>query len=322
MQYTGLYYDSNSGVWYSYDQQTQQYIPCNDENDNKTSTGLSEISKLDACNNKKVVISAPATASTSVGSSLPDVVQAAATAAIAAEKKEKEKSKEIKLASKSSILANKKKMNNVLTMWKQRSNEGQATRVALDDNQPTVSSDDRPLPSGLSAKSKSTKEHTTTSASTTVVSAAQNVGLESPVKPRPVSNSLGGTLMGVIRGSGRGVVKSDTSFSGSASGVSSSSIPVASVAGISSLTNADTPMVVTPFRTDASALGSYGSSVSAGTGKRRFSELPPAAASMYKEQPQTTYRDRAAERRSLYGSSPYVGDDMSDVGFGDSSKLS
>lgn len=323
MQYAGLYYDSNSGVWYSYDQQTQQYIPCNDENDNKTSTGLSEISKLDASNNKKVVISAPATTSTSVGSSLPDVVQAAATAAIAAEKKEKEKSKEIKLASKSSILANKKKMNNVLTMWKQRSNEGQATRVALDDNQPTVSSDDRPLPIGLSAKSKSTKEHTTsTSASTTAVSAAQNVGMESLVKPRPVSNSLGGTLMGVIRGSGRGVVKSDTSFSGSASGVSSSSIPVPSAAGISSSTNADTPMVVTPFRTDASALGSYGSSVSAGTGKRRFSELPPAVASTYKEQPQTTYRDRAAERRSLYGSSPYVGDDLSDVGFGDSSKLS
>lgn len=330
MHYAGLYYDSNSGVWYSYDQQTQQYIPCNDQNDNKTSTGQSEASKAsDGSNNRKVVISAPATTSTSVGSSLPDAVQAAATAAIAAEKKEKEKSKEIKLASKSSILANKKKMNNVLTMWKQRSNEGQATRVALDDNQPTVSADDRPLSVSQSTKIKSkseamtSKENTTSSSgSIATVSAGQNVGMESPVKPRPVSNSLGGTLMGVIRGSGRGVVKSDASFSGSATGVSTSSIPAASAAGLSSLTNADTPMVVTPFRTDASALGSYGSSASAGSGKRRFSELPPAAASTYKEQPLTTYRDRAAERRSLYGSSSFVGDDLSDTGFGDSSKLS
>lgn len=329
MHHAGLYYDSNNGVWYSYDQQTQQYIPCNDQNDNKTSTGQSEVSKVsDGSNNRKVVISAPATTSTSVGSSLPDAVQAAATAAIAAEKKEKEKSREIKLASKSSILANKKKMNNVLTMWKQRSNEGQATRVALDDNQPTVSADDRPLSISQSTKIKSksevmtSKENTTSSSGSITVSAAQHLGMESSVKPRPVSNSLGGTLMGVIRGSGRGVVKSDASFSGSATGVSTSSIPVASAAGLSSSTNADTPMVMTPFRTDASALGSYGSSASAGSGKRRFSELPPAAASTYKEQPQTTYRDRAAERRSLYGSSSFVGDDLSDTGFGDSSKLS
>ena len=77
---------------------------------------------------------------------MPDAVQAAANAAIAAEKKEKEKLKEIRLASKSSILANKKKMSNVLilankkkmsnvlTMWKQRSHEWQAQLVEIDDN--------------------------------------------------------------------------------------------------------------------------------------------------------------------------------------------
>ena len=32
----GLYYDGNNGVWYSYDHQTQQYVPCSDQSDNKT----------------------------------------------------------------------------------------------------------------------------------------------------------------------------------------------------------------------------------------------------------------------------------------------
>ncbi|XP_024024380.1 SUPPRESSOR OF ABI3-5 isoform X2 [Morus notabilis] len=329
---TGLYYDSNNGLWYSYDHQTQQYIPCTDQNNNKASTGHSEFSKAaDGSNDRKVVISAPATTSTSLekGSSLPDAVQAAATAAIAAEKKEKEKSKEIKLASKNSILANKKKMNNVLTMWKQRSHEGQATRVALDENQSTVSADDRPLYGGQSTKSKpktellSTKENNTSgSGLPAAVSVAHNVGIETPVKPRPMSDSLGRSLMGVIRGSGRGVVKSNTSFSGSSTGVSTSSASSASMAVLAPTANAETPHVVTSFKTDSSALGSYTNSppVSAGSGKRRFSEVPLSSAPSHKEQPQSTYRDRAAERRSLYGSSSSVGDDLSDVGLGDSNR--
>ncbi|ONI21099.1 hypothetical protein PRUPE_2G049800 [Prunus persica] len=318
---TGLYYDGNNGIWYSYDQQTLQYIPCTDQNDNKTSVNQSELSKAsDASSNKKVVISAPATTSTPFekAASLPDAVQAAA------EKKEKEKAKEIKLASKSSILANKKKMSNVLTMWKQRSHEGQATRVALDENQPSISADDRPVSSVQSTKSKfkidvtTTKENTTPSSRvSTTVSAAETAGLESPVMPRPVSNSIGGTLMGVIRGSGRGVVKSDTSFSGSSGGVSIPSTSAACM--VSASTMADIPTVLTPFRTDASALGSYTPPVAAGSGKRRFSELPVAPASAPKE-PHTAYRDRAAERRSLYGSSLSFGDDSSDLGFGESNR--
>ncbi|KAF2295168.1 hypothetical protein GH714_031818 [Hevea brasiliensis] len=154
---TGLYYDGNSGIWFSYDHQTQQYIPCTDQNDNKTSDKQSEHAKpSDTSNNRKVIISAPAATITSSekAASLHDAVQAAATAALAAEKKEKEKSKEIKLASKSSLLASKKKMNNVLTMWKQRSHEGQATRVTVDDNQPSGSADDRSFSVGQSIKSK------------------------------------------------------------------------------------------------------------------------------------------------------------------------
>ncbi|CAL5386055.1 unnamed protein product [Camellia sinensis] len=32
----GLYYDGNNGVWYSYDHQTQQYVPYSDQSDNET----------------------------------------------------------------------------------------------------------------------------------------------------------------------------------------------------------------------------------------------------------------------------------------------
>ncbi|KDP35708.1 hypothetical protein JCGZ_10480 [Jatropha curcas] len=322
---TGLYYDGNSGIWYSYDHQTQQYIHCADQNDSKTADKQSEHSKpSDNSNNRKVVISAPAATITSVekAASLHDAVQAAATAALAAEKKEKEKSKEIKLASKSSILASKKKMNNVLTMWKQRSHEGQATRVAVDDNQPSGSADDKSFSVGQSAKSKFKSDPVTTkvsalSSTVGTTSLAAQAGLESPVKSRPVSNSSGGTLMGVIRGSGRGVVKSDTSYSGSSSGVSTSS-PVAGWSTALS-TNMDTSAIAAPFRTDASALGSYVPPVSTGSGKRRFSEMP-LPASTHKDQSQSTYRDRAAERRSLYGSSSSIGDDLPDIAFGDSNR--
>ncbi|XP_057422392.1 SUPPRESSOR OF ABI3-5 isoform X2 [Lotus japonicus] len=315
---TGLYYDGNNGIWYSYDHQTQQYIPCTDQNQNKTANSESEPSKAsDGPSSKKVVISAPATTVTSIEkpASLADAVQAAATAALAAEKKEKEKLKEIKLASKTSILANKKKMNNVLTMWKQRSHEGQATRVALDDNQSSISADDRSYSSGHSAKNKS-KNETTVRESTASnlgvhTTRAQIAATDSQAQPRPVSNSLGGTLMGVIRGSGRGAVKSDASYSGSTTAAPS----MAS----SSSANIDGQSTPTPYRTDVSALGSYTPSVTAGSGRRRFSEMPHSA-STQKELPQTTYRDRAAERRSLYGSSSSIGNDLEDLDIGDSNR--
>lgn len=280
--HAGLYYDSNKGIWYSYDHQTQQYVPA-DQNNNKASEKQAEPSRVLDNTTRKVVISAPAsTVAPDEKASLPDAVQAAATAALAAEKKEKEKLKEIKLASKSSILANKKKMNNVLTMWKQRSHEGQTARVALDNGEADEST--------IVSKSKVK---------------AEAVVVDTEIKPIPVSNSSRSALMGVIRGSGRGVVKSDTSYLGSSAsfGVSTSSSSVDVHAS-----------VVTPYKTDASALGSYPSHVSAGTGKRRFSEMP------HQQNPTTGYRDRAAERRSLYGSSS-KGDDSSDLMIGDTSKL-
>ncbi|KAK6133798.1 hypothetical protein DH2020_032509 [Rehmannia glutinosa] len=300
---TGLYYDGNNGLWYSFDQQTQQYIPCTDQN-GKTTEKQTETSKAsDGPNNRKVVISAPAATVTSheKAASLPDAVQAAAAAAIAAEKKEKEKLKEIRLASKSSILANKKKMNNVLTMWKQRSHEGQAPRVALEDNnQLSTSVEERSSTPSSSMKSKFKNEGLTTKEN---VTNTQSSGLESQDRARPVIASSGGTLKGIIRGSGMGVVKSDTVYAGQGEGTSFT----------------EASPTVTAFRTDASALGSYAPPVAPGGGKRRFSEMP-ATSIANKEQSQNTYRDRAAERRSLYGSSSAFGDELSNAGAGDSNR--
>lgn len=254
--------------------------------------------------------------------SLPDAVQAAAAAAIAAEKKEKEKLKEIRLASKSSIMANKKKMNNVLTMWKQRSNEGQAPRVALEDNQLSASVEDRSNPaSSIKSKFKNeglaVKDHVIASAGLTSAS-TQSTGMESQNRTKPISANPIGTLKGVIRSSGMGVVKYDSVYTGP-EGTPASPFSTPS-AGSSSLTNAEFSTPVTPFRTGAAALGGYAPSSAAGSGKRRFSEMPTTSVTN-KEQSQSTYRDRAAERRSLYGSSLAFGDEGINSGIGDSSKF-
>ncbi|XP_039031052.1 SUPPRESSOR OF ABI3-5-like isoform X2 [Hibiscus syriacus] len=321
---TGLYYDGNSGTWYSYDHQSQQYIPCSDQNDSVIPRKQAEPSKgSDGSSITKVIISAPAATVASVEkvASLPDAVQAAAAAALAAEKKEKEKSKEIKLASKSSILANKKKMNNVLTMWKQRSHEGQTSRLGLVDNHLSASSEDKPPSAEQHAKNKDKFDmmdmqegNTTRSGVTTTVQAASTWGLGSPIKPRPVSNSSGGTLMGVIRGSARGLVKSDTPSSLSSSGVSTSSAVGVAEGSFSSALD---PATIAPFRTDASALGSIPTTT--GSGKRRFSEAP-VPSTTNKDQSQTTYRDRAAERRNFYGSSSSNADYLLDDEFRNSNR--
>ncbi|KAK9052979.1 hypothetical protein SSX86_029609 [Deinandra increscens subsp. villosa] len=294
--YTGLYYDGNNGIWYSYDNQSQQYVPCNDQNDKASGKENEPAKSTDGSNTRKVVISAPAAtiSSSDKTTSLPDAVQAAAAAAIAAEKKEKERLKEIRLASKSSILASKKKMSNVLSMWKQRSHESQAPRVALDGNSPSVVTEEKPIPVGPSTKGKIIIDN-----SAPPVSANTSASLDAQEIPRPAANISGGTLRGVIRGSTY-VTSSSTNAS----------------TGSSMVTEAQNSAV--PFRTDASALGSYTSPAPTVSGKRRFSELPVQSA--VKEQSHTTYRDRAAERRSLYGSS--FGDDLSDLGAGDPNRES
>jgi RNA-binding protein 5/10 len=295
----GLYYDSNSGVWYSYDQQTQQYVPCNDQSNTKAAgEAASENTKTsDSNSGKKVVISAPAaTIKQNEKTSLPDAVQAAASAALAAEKREKEKAKEIKLASKSSLIANKKKMNNVLAMWKQRNQEGQAARIVLDDKEPS-SSDDKFNHShsgtGFSLKSKLNSDFENAMDNSLGQGIASTQMLDSDVKPRPVSNSLGTTVMGVIRGSARGVIKSDTTFHALSNAGSTDSRTTITTRASGLMTSPEALVTPAPFKTDVSALVSNTSSGVSGSGKRRFSEAPG----------QSQYRDRAAERRNLYGSS-------------------
>ncbi|WOK98340.1 SUPPRESSOR OF ABI3-5 isoform X1 [Canna indica] len=330
---TGLYYDGNNGIWYSYDHQTQQYAPCNDQSSNKAAGDMAnETSKASDAASKKVVISAPATTvKSSENASLPDAVQAAAAAALAAEKKEKEKLKEIKLASKSSLLANKKKMNNVLAMWKQRNHEGQGTFIVPDEKETPTLLDDKPSNSNSASapftakgkfKSDSAALKGTVNSSVYASSAgrgaksnsAETVDTDSQTKPRPLANSLGGRIMGVIRGSGNGVIKSDTTFPVYATEGTAISSAVMTDPMETTTTFAQIP-TATPFKTDASALASYASSASAARGKRRFSEAPMHSASRY--QNQTTYRDRAAERRNLYGSSSSAMGD-SNLGLADS----
>ncbi|KAG2648729.1 hypothetical protein PVAP13_1NG062100 [Panicum virgatum] len=302
---TGLYYDSNSGVWYSYDQQTQQYVPCDQNNTKAAGVVANENTKTSESNSgKKVVISAPAaTIKQSEKTSLPDAVQAAANAALAAEKREKEKAKEIKLASKSSLIANKKKMNNVLAMWKQRNQEGQAGRIVLDDKEPSRS-DDKSIHShsgtGFSLKSKPNSDSENAkdmNSSASYNSFGQGTAsaqmLDSDVKPRPVSNSLGTTVMGVIRGSARGVIKSDTTFHALSDTGSAEPRTTVTTSTKGLMTTPEALATPAPFKTDISALISNTSSGVSGSGKRRFSEAPA----------QSQYRDRAAERRNLYGSS-------------------
>lgn len=300
----GLYYDSNSGVWYSYDQQTQQYVPCNDQNNTKAAGVVAnENTKTsDSNTGKNVVISAPAaTIKQSEKTSLPEAVQAAANAALAAEKREKEKAKEIKLASKTSLIANKKKMNNVLAMWKQRNQEGQAARIVGGDNEPSRS-DDKSNHShsgtGFSLKSKpSSDSGNVMNSSASFNSFGQGTSstqmLDSDVKPRPVSNSLGTTVMGVIRSSTRGVIKSDTSFHALSDTGSAEPHTTATTSTKGLMTTPEALATPAPYKTDISALVSNTSSRVSGTGKHRFSEAPR----------QSQYRDRAAERRNLYGSS-------------------
>ncbi|CAN8254594.1 unnamed protein product [Cochlearia groenlandica] len=275
---SGLYYDSNSGLWYSYDNQTKQYVPCPDQNSEvKLTEKQPESAKKEKSSQQKVVISAAATPNVEKALSLPDAVQAAAAAAIASEKREKERVKEFKLASKSSILASKKKMSNVLTMWKQRNHETQPP--SLGDNPPTVppavekspflapQSKGKLISDAVIAKERPNFNHEVPALATTTEISSRN--------------TTRGPLMGVMRGS-----------SGSGG----------TLLGASSSANVQ----VSPILHSAPP-----ASVS-GSGRRRFSEKPTAA-SAQRQQPQTSYRDRAAERRNLYGSSVSSGNDAMDT---------
>lgn len=353
----GLYYDGNHGVWYTYNQETQEYVPYLDPSAEATGTGnTNESAKQikgheDSVNEKttdgstvsKPVLSAPA-ATVHIEQeekkiTLPEAVQAAAIAAQAAAKKDKEKmkekEKEIRLASKGLLLANKKRINNVVNLWKQR-NEGQVvTPMSANENPSTITNN-----SLHNEKQESVVSAGVPGMLSQSFTVTKNVGGVIHSKEGSGRGSTSGWELGGIHskeGSGRGST-SGRELGGNPFGgvyhpsdsntrlqqVNSSSVNTVTGAGrgtgrgvgrveavsttvVKQAASLEANSIATPFKTDASALGSYGPSAGA---RRRFTESP-----------QSVYRDRAAERRSLYGSSSVQSDsilelDMKDKGAG------
>ncbi|KAI5063378.1 hypothetical protein GOP47_0021925 [Adiantum capillus-veneris] len=275
-----LFYDGNHGLWYSYDDKSQQYVPYVEPNTgvvpdstNKTEAekgGLTDVAtekKNETATVEEGEVDPNASNEDEKKPSLAEAVQAAALAAQAAAKKEKEKmkekEKEIRLAMKGSLLASKKKL---LTLWKQRQNEG-----------PTAT----PTPVSLISVSAPGREQSL------YQSAAAVLGTP-PSQPYATNKKSEVPTSGMTR-----------LASGNALEERQSTTVRRVEAAASQSASSEVNTGATPFKTDASALGSY--APVAGS-KRRFTEAPQPT--------QPVYRDRAAERRSLYGSSSSSHDDL------------
>jgi RNA-binding protein 5/10 len=316
----GLYYDGNTGLWYTYDQETQQYAHYVDLAPENPGDVVSDSIKSVA---DKAVISAPASVSLELSEKKPTLAEAVLAAAVAAQvaaKKEKErtkeKEKESRLAGKGPLMVSKKKISNAMNQWKQRQSETQAVQGPIIDGCSTAP------PPGVS----DVQSDTSTAASIGITShqttssrfRSGNIGKDNWGPSIGRGGSLSGGIFHTPVGSGRAkplvsnnsAMNSDsrgttigspaTNFSiglgrdsakAAARGSSESGGPPNTVPASESVTAA-------PFKTSASALGSYGPMAGV---KRRFTETP-----------QTGYRDRAAERRNLYGSS-VQGDNSSEV---------
>ncbi|KAG6547441.1 hypothetical protein Mapa_010889 [Marchantia paleacea] len=340
----GLYYDGNTGIWYTYNQETQQYtqyVDASSENTTDVGTDVTKGSKDEKAGDNptegiitsKAVISAPPAVSLELVEKKPTLAEAVAAAAAAAQvsaKKEKErlkeKERESRLAGKGPVMVSKKKITNVMTMWKQRQFEGQGAQGTSDG---TTSA-----PPSATAETANDTTTSATAASSTMTSQVGNSRFRADTTTAKDSlvSSMGrcgiSPYLGIIHSSdGMGRAKAasssqnsgifssqhlttspgigNTSLSrpsgaagrGGGRGMGRGSIETA-VGAVVNATQSSDGISATPFRTDASALGSYGPM--AGT-KRRFTETP-----------QTGYRDRAAERRSLYGSS-LPGDASGDI---------
>eukprot|EP00252_Welwitschia_mirabilis_P014229 TRINITY_DN3132_c0_g1_i1.p1 TRINITY_DN3132_c0_g1~~TRINITY_DN3132_c0_g1_i1.p1 ORF type:complete len:875 (+),score=212.77 TRINITY_DN3132_c0_g1_i1:446-3070(+) len=297
---SGLYYDGNNGVWYSYNSETQQYTPYGDQCVGTNATSDNNGAASDALE------TAPPSEETLSASekkpSLPEAVQAAAIAAMAASKKDKEKlrekEREIKLASKNSILASKKKISNVLNMWKQRQNESEAPGATLngtiqighatlaDDKLSVGSSSGIGSSTEISGTIKAQVEEASFwkteiksngSSTTTVITPSACLTSDSLSTQRGIDNQAGNTLSSKFKESGN----SSMNFP------DSSSTRASELSGVLQVTS----------NAPENATNAHSGS------RRRFSETP-----------QTVYRDRAAERRSLYASSKSV-DEPFDIDF-------
>ncbi|KAL3684871.1 hypothetical protein R1sor_002893 [Riccia sorocarpa] len=316
--YRGLYYDGNTGVWYTYNQETQQYTEYVDTStENMTDTGgdstkvpKEEKAAGEGTVTSKAVISAPPAVSLELVEKKPTLAEAVAAAAVAAQvaaKKEKErlkeKEKESRLAGKGPVMVSKKKITNVMTMWKQRQVEGLGAQGTVDGSSLAAPSTTVDVPGDTSNSAGGTPSHGNSRfRSDTTAKDMPMVGRGATSPYGGMFHSSDGTGRAKLISSSQNNSQNMTTSTAAPSSYTRSSAAtgrgagrgigrVGSEAAIGS-TNAATSsegLSATPFRTDASALGSYGPM--AGT-KRRFTETP-----------QTGYRDRAAERRSLYGSS-------------------
>lgn len=349
----GLYYDGNHGIWYSYNQETQQYEPYVEQTGDaritdtagddvkkaglKASDGTVNSKATDGSTKRKAVISAPPATihveqdATEKKQSVAKAIEAAAVAAQAVAKKEKEKMKEKEKELR--LLAGKKKIGGVLSLWKQRKHEDQAAPSSLSTATPSLIEDkpkDAPTKGSGGVSTVSAAPLTATKKLQGVIHTRQVHGvaplLDSKYKVVASKSNVGSEtgfgvtmpakkLEGVIHsreGSGRGVQAlgqgAGNPFGGDyhpsetmrARQLNGSTISVGEAAGRVAepvfnlgappkLPSMNSSSGVTPFKTDASALGSYGPMAGA---RRRFTEAP-----------QPVYRDRAAERRNLHGAS-------------------
>ncbi|XP_024386380.1 SUPPRESSOR OF ABI3-5 isoform X3 [Physcomitrium patens] len=308
----GLYYDGNSGVWYTYDQDTQQYTPYVPP-ENTATAGESAEAPVSATTapttttsiSKAVIISAPAivTLDSQAEPKKPTLAEAVAAAAEAAKltaKKEKEKMKEKERELRKGVMlgAGKKKMNNVMSVWKQRQYEGLTPATLAEETLPSSSditmdgsvNNSVGRGSSLQASARPSQTGSVGRGMSTLGRGGGNPfsgnyhPSEGAGRARPLTQSSGrgvsvfgvsssvqsGGSAGRGAGRGRGVETGGPSLGGGAS---------------------ESPVVITPFKTDASALGAFPNVPTTTTTRRRFTETP-----------QNGYRDRAAERRSLYAS--------------------
>ncbi|MCO5607828.1 hypothetical protein L7F22_062029 [Adiantum nelumboides] len=275
-----LFYDGNHGLWYSYDEKSRQYVPYVEpstgaaidsrEGKKRGSTDAATQEKNETSTVEEGEVDPNASNEEDKKPSLAEAVQAAALAAQAAAKKEKEKmkekEKEIRLAMKGSLLASKKKL---LTLWKQRQNEGQAAT---------------PTPIFSISTSAPARELSPYQSAAPVLGTA-------PSQPYGTSKKSEVTTSSITRmATGNALEERQSTSSTTVRRVEAAASQSASL---------EVNTGSTPYKTDASALGSY--APVAGS-KRRFTEAPQPT--------QPIYRDRAAERRSLYGSSSSTHDDL------------
>ncbi|XP_024357474.1 SUPPRESSOR OF ABI3-5 isoform X4 [Physcomitrium patens] len=304
----GLYYNGNSGVWYTYDKKSQQYNTYVSPEITTTAVETMEtpVSTTAASTAKAAVISAPANSALDSQSepkkpTLAEAVAAAAEAAKLTAKNEKEKMKEKERELRKSVLlgGGKKKLNNVLSVWKQRQHEDSIPAALAEETYPSSSD---VVMDGTVNNSIGWGSSLRVSARVSFVASA---GRGTATLGRGEGNPFSGNYH-PFEGTGRARPVPQTCRRGvSVSGVSSSLVlSEGSGRGAGRGKGAGTgyPSIgsgcserhvgVTPFKTDASALGAFSNVTTAISNRRRFTETPPPSG----------YRDRAAERRNLYAS--------------------